>query len=184
MNATFIAAAIAAAIVAPAISSPRGSGHLGAPETIYLDLPHHGAFTVSNGSDRSFSTRKPPRRRAGQRGGDSYGGSVRPCGAARLLCYDGLVTLAVDQAALDDNKTYEAADVEFAPTCLYRPAARRCGLAVIKYGGKTGSSNEGNSGLFVYEAGFGVRLFAGVDPKTGEILGVFSYASGRPLLAK
>jgi hypothetical protein len=184
MSTGLISAGLAAAILASPTMLPPKSPRWTSPQTIYVDLPHNVAFAVSNGWDRAYSTRKPLRRGSGQHTRDSLGSVLSPCSTASTRCFEGLVTLAVNQAALDQEKPYEAAGVAFMPTCLYRRIAKHCGLAVIRHVGKAGSQNEGAAGFFVYEAGFGVRVFAGADSQTGEISGVFSYASGRPLLAK
>ena len=183
MNMTLISAGLAAAILASPVGPPARSPRWDAPETVYVDLPHHSGYAISNGWDRAYSMRKPAHRPY-PHSRDRLGGVLSLCGDEHTRCLRGIVTLAINQAALDEETPYEAAGVEFVPTCLYRRATGHCGLAVIKHVGKAGSQNEGDSGFFVYEAGFGVRSFAGADSQTGEISGVFSYASVQPLLAK
>ena len=183
MNLVVIAIAAAAALV-NLQKPPSKPPNWNAPETVYLDIPHQSGIEISNGWNRAFSTKAPRRGKNRPHSRDFIGGPILACGNLHLRCFEGIVTLAIDTVAIAQNRHYEAADVDFVPTCLYRPALDYCGLTVVKYEGRKSSQVEGTAGFFVYEAGFGVRSFAGADPKTGNISGVFSYASGQPLLAK
>ena len=166
---------ISTSTVGQAVAAQRYSSDL---ETLYVSpsLPYQIRFEIHGREDRLFSV-VPKSMHLRDNGA---GGPNLDCSTKSLKCYSGIVHLAADKEAFIGNKPYKYLSFEYSPRCIYL-VKQKCGLAVVKYKEIEGDG-IGESGMFIFEAEFGVRWFAYTDPETGALKSSFSYVTGRPLL--